>query len=81
MIQVMLGDRQRLEQHVEDWKIIAEQCEEKKLELDQVVRKISHCVKDVELEVQSNLFIRIPFHKDTSLLRMYLRVPYFYGEE
>jgi hypothetical protein len=31
--------------------------------------------------VQSNLFIRIPFHKDTSLLRMYLRVPYFYGEE
>ena len=51
MIQVMLGDRQRLEQHVEDWKIIAEQCEEKKLELDQVVRKILHCVKDVELEL------------------------------
>jgi hypothetical protein len=40
MIQVMLGDRQRLEQHVEDWKIIAEQCEEKKLELDRVVRKV-----------------------------------------
>ena len=50
MIQVMLGDRQRLEQHVNDWKIIAEQCKEKKLELDQVVRKILHCVKDVELE-------------------------------
>jgi hypothetical protein len=50
MIQVMLGDRQRLEQHVEDWKIIAEQCEEKKLELDQVARKILHCVEDVELE-------------------------------
>ena len=52
MIQVMLGDRQRLEQHVEDWKIIAEQCEEKKLELDQVVRKILRCVKDVELELE-----------------------------
>ena len=34
VIQVMLGDRQRLEQHVEDWKIIAEQCKEKRLELD-----------------------------------------------
>ena len=51
MIQVMLGDRQRLEQHVNDWKIIAEQCKEKKLELDQVVRKILRCVKDVELEL------------------------------
>jgi hypothetical protein len=51
MIQVMLGDRQRLEQHVKDWKMIAEQCEEKKLELDQVVRKILHCLKDVELEL------------------------------
>ena len=51
MIQVMLGDRQRLEQHVEDWKIIAEQCEEKKLELDRVVRKVLHYVKDVELEL------------------------------
>jgi hypothetical protein len=47
----MLRDRQRLEQHVEDWKIIAEQCKEKKLELGQVVRKILHCVKDVELEL------------------------------
>jgi hypothetical protein len=50
MIQVMLGDRQRLEQHVEDWTTIAEQCEEKKLELDRVVRKVLHCVKDVELD-------------------------------
>jgi hypothetical protein len=51
MIQVMLGNRQRLEQHAEDWKIIAEQCEEKKLELNQVVRKILNCLKDVELEL------------------------------
>jgi hypothetical protein len=50
IIQVILGDRQRLEQHVEE-KITAEQREEKKLELDQVVRKILHCVKDVELEL------------------------------
>ena len=31
--------------------VIAELCEEKKLELDQVVRKILHCLKDVELEL------------------------------
>ncbi|KIM93152.1 hypothetical protein OIDMADRAFT_61938 [Oidiodendron maius Zn] len=53
MIQVMLGDRQRLEQHVEDWKIIAEQCEERRQELDQAVRKILHCLKDVQLELDS----------------------------
>lgn len=55
MIQVMLGDRQRLEQSVEDWKVIAEQCEGKRADLRDVVNRILDCAREVELDKSGNI--------------------------
>ena len=48
MIRTILEDNQRLERHVQEWKLVAEQCKERKTELDKVVRKILVCGKEIE---------------------------------
>jgi hypothetical protein len=47
MMRTVLEDNQRLEQHIEDWKQIAEQCEERRMELGQALGKILVCLKEV----------------------------------
>lgn len=49
-IRAVLEDNQRLEHHVQDWKLVAEWCERRKLELDQAMRKILVCLEEIESE-------------------------------
>ena len=51
MTRAVLEDNQRLEQHIEDWKLIAEQCEERREGLAQVARKALACLKEVDLDL------------------------------
>lgn len=53
MIQAIRDDNQRLECHIQDWKIIAERCETRKIKLEQAMTKILICLEEIESEPDS----------------------------
>jgi hypothetical protein len=53
MIRMIKEDNQRLEQHIEDRKLIDEQCKERRIELSRALRKVLASLKEVDHEVDS----------------------------
>lgn len=48
MVQTVVDDNQRLERHVQDWKLVAERCESRKIQLEQAVGKILVCLNEIK---------------------------------